>query len=75
MTSALSELEAAAIRAARFYPRVKGLRTVYVNGAAAALAGRSLDTCPYGNLSRNTWRTSWRRAWMLGYWSVAPEGV
>lgn len=63
-------LEDAAVRALRLYPRAKGLRTAYRNGAACALDRGSIDSCPYAHDPHKTWRLAYRQAWLGGYRSV-----
>lgn len=69
----MSALEEVAGRARRIYPRAKGLRTAYRNGAVAALAGKPIDVCPYAHDLGKTWRLAYRLAWLGGYQSVAPD--
>lgn len=54
-------------RALRLYPRSKGFRTAYLNGHAAAAAGRSRDSCPYKLDGKKTWSLAYRRAWLAGF--------
>ena len=62
-------LELAGRRARRAYT-APGFRGAYVRGAAAALAGRPADACPYARDPKKTWRAAYRSAWLAGYTSV-----
>ena len=66
----MSGLDAARKRAGRLY-RSPGLRTVYTDGARAALAGHPETVCPY-QAADGGWRLTTRQAWLRGYRSIVP---
>lgn len=64
------ELGAARERARQVYPRSAGFQGAYLAGAAAALAARPVDSCPYLRTKTASWRHAWRQAWLRGYQSA-----
>lgn len=67
--STATEITQATQRARRLY-NARGFRTAYINGARAALAGKTAGECPYRHDPNKTWRAAYRNAWILGWQSV-----
>lgn len=65
-------VELAQKRAKRLY-RGKGYQNTYLRGYMAAVAGRSVDTCPYKLDRKKTWLLAYRRAWLAGFQSHPKE--
>ena len=63
----MTPIDRARQRARRLYTS-SGFQDAYVNGARAALDGKSADSCPYRH-RRSGW-LAWRRAWLRGHQSI-----